>query len=176
MIPDKVKAAGKMQAEKKAEKASTAATAIAEDEIVLNIIDSEKSNIELSSFNMNDTFNKIPTDEDIVYLKTMLKESNDEESNDGDDVESNDKSGNDNDNDPPSLDLSLREVQMSLQMQHSQLELISWSLRRFGLLTQAPQVMSLSIQKVVESTIRQMFGHTDLQVKPFNLTVRWISW
>ncbi len=67
------------------------------------------------------------------------------------------------------------QLQMSLQMQHSQLELISWSLRTFGLLTQAPQVMSLSIQKVVESTVRQMFGHVDLQGKPFNLTMRWIS-
>ncbi len=54
MIHDKVKVARKKQAEKKAEKASTAATAIAEDEIVLNMLNSEKSSIELSSFNMQD--------------------------------------------------------------------------------------------------------------------------
>ncbi len=63
MIPDKVKAARKKQAEKKAKKASTVATAIAEDEIVLNIIDSEKSSVELSFFDMNDVFNKIPINE-----------------------------------------------------------------------------------------------------------------
>jgi hypothetical protein len=40
LIPDKVKAARKKKAEKKADKTSTAATAIAEDEIVLNMIDS----------------------------------------------------------------------------------------------------------------------------------------
>jgi hypothetical protein len=54
LIHDKVKVARKKQAEKKAEKASTAATAIAEDEIVLNMLNSEKSSIELSSFNMQD--------------------------------------------------------------------------------------------------------------------------
>jgi hypothetical protein len=63
LIPDKVKAARKKQAEKKAKKASTVATAIAEDEIVLNIIDSEKSSVELSFFDMNDVFNKIPINE-----------------------------------------------------------------------------------------------------------------
>ncbi len=112
LIPDKVKAARKKQAEKKAEKAFTAATAIAEDEIVLNMLDLVKSSIELSSFDMNDAFNKIPIDEDIVYLKTMFEESADEESNDGscDDEKSDDKSKNDNDDDPPILDLSLSAV------------------------------------------------------------------
>jgi hypothetical protein len=112
LIPEKVQAARKKQAEKKAKKASTAATAITEEEIMLNVIDSEKSSIELSSFDMNDAFNKIPINEDILYLKTVFKESDDEESNDGscDDEESNDKSGNDNDNDPSIMDLSLSVV------------------------------------------------------------------
>ncbi len=112
LIPDKVKVARKKQVEKKVEKASTVATAIPEDEIVLNKVDLEKSSIELSSFDMNDAFNKIPIDEDIVYLKTVFKESSNEESNDGncDNEESDDKSGNNNDNDPPILDLSLSAV------------------------------------------------------------------
>jgi hypothetical protein len=72
------------------------------------MLDSEKSNIELSSFNMNDAFNKIPINKNIVYFKTMFKESNDEESNDGscDNEKSNDKINND----PPILDLSLSAV------------------------------------------------------------------
>jgi hypothetical protein len=112
LIPDKVKGARKKQAEKKAKKASTAATAIAVDEMMLNMLDSETISIEFSSFNMNDAFNKIPIDEDIVYLKTMFKESDDEESDDGscDDEKSNDKSNNDNDDDLPILDLSLSAV------------------------------------------------------------------
>jgi hypothetical protein len=61
LIPDKVKAARREQAEKKAN--STATTAIAEDEIIFNMLDLEKSRIELSSFDMNDAFNKIPIDE-----------------------------------------------------------------------------------------------------------------
>jgi hypothetical protein len=81
LIPDKVKAARRKQAETKAN--STAATAIAEDEIILNMLDLEKSSIELSSFDLNDAFNKIPIDENIVCLKTMFKESDSEESNDG---------------------------------------------------------------------------------------------
>ncbi len=106
MILDKVKAARRKQAEKKAN--STAATEIAEDEIILNMLDLEKRSIELSSFNMNDAFNKIPINENIVYLKTMFKESNNEESNDGscDDEKSNYKRNND----PPILDLSLSAV------------------------------------------------------------------
>jgi hypothetical protein len=112
LIPDKVKSAKKKQAEKKAEKASTAATAIAEDEIVLNMLDSDKSSIELSSFNINDAFNKIPIDEDLVYLKTMFKESNNEESNveSCENEKSNDKSNDDHDNDPPILDLTVANV------------------------------------------------------------------
>jgi hypothetical protein len=106
LILDKVKAARRKQAEKKAN--STAATEIAEDEIILNMLDLEKRSIELSSFNMNDAFNKIPINENIVYLKTMFKESNNEESNDGscDDEKSNYKRNND----PPILDLSLSAV------------------------------------------------------------------
>jgi hypothetical protein len=102
LIPDKVKVARKKQAEKKANKSSIASTAIAEDEITVNIIDLEKSSIELSSFDMNDAFNKIPIDEDIVYVKTIFEERDDDESND--------KSGNDNDVDPPILDLSVSAV------------------------------------------------------------------
>ncbi len=95
MIPDKVKVPRKKQADKKTKKAST-----------------EKSSIEISSFNTNDAFNKIPIDEDIVYLKNMFEESNNEESNDGscDDEKSNDKRNDDIDNDPPILDLSLSVV------------------------------------------------------------------
>jgi hypothetical protein len=106
LIPDKVKVSRRKQAEKKAN--STVATAIAEDEIILNMLDLEKSSIELSSFNMNDAFNKICIDENIVYLKTMFKESNDEESNEGscDDEKSNEKRNDD----PPILDLSLSAV------------------------------------------------------------------
>jgi hypothetical protein len=58
LIPDKVKAARRKQAEKKAN--STAATATPEDEIILNMLDLEKISIELLSFDMNDAFNKIP--------------------------------------------------------------------------------------------------------------------
>ncbi len=106
LIPDKVKAARRKQAEKKAN--STAATAITEDEIILNMLDLEKSSIELSSFNMNDAFNKIPINENIMYLKTLFEESDDEESNDGscDDEKSNDKRNNN----PHILDLSLSAV------------------------------------------------------------------
>jgi hypothetical protein len=106
LIPDKVKAARRKQAEKKAN--PTAATAIAEDEIILNMIDLEKSSIELSFFDMNDAFNKIPIDENIVYLKTMFKESDDEESDDRscDDEKSNDKRNDD----PPILNLSVSAV------------------------------------------------------------------
>jgi hypothetical protein len=72
------------------------------------MFDSEKSSIELSSFNMNDAFDKIPIYKNIVYLKTMFKESDNEESDDGgcDNEKSNDKKNND----PPILDLSLTAV------------------------------------------------------------------
>jgi hypothetical protein len=106
LIPDKVKVDRRKQAEKKAN--STAATAIAEDEIILNMLDLEKSSIELSSFDMNDAFNKMPIDENIVHVKTMFKESDDEESDAGscDD----EKSDDERNNDPPILDLSLSAV------------------------------------------------------------------
>ncbi len=106
LIPDKVKAARRKQAEKKAN--STAATAITEDEIILNMLDLEESSIELSSFHMNDAFNNIPINDNIVYLKTIFKESDDEESDDRscDDEKSDDKRNND----PPILDLSLSAV------------------------------------------------------------------
>ncbi len=106
LIPDKVKAARRKQAEKKAN--STAATSIAEAEIILNMLDLEKNSIELSSFDMNDAFNKIPINENIVYLKTMFEESDDEESDDGscDGEKSYDKRNDD----PPLLDLSLSAV------------------------------------------------------------------
>jgi hypothetical protein len=72
------------------------------------MLDSEKSSVELSSFDMNDAFNKIPINEDIMYLKTMFEKSNNEESDGGscDDEESDDERNND----PPILDLSLSAV------------------------------------------------------------------
>jgi hypothetical protein len=57
---------------------------------------------------MNDAFNKIPIDEDIIYLKTMFEETNDEESDDG--SCDNEKSDDEKNNDPPILDLSLSAV------------------------------------------------------------------
>jgi hypothetical protein len=61
---------------------------------------------------MNDAYNKIPINKDIVHLKTMFEESNNEETDDGscDNEKSDDKSNDDNDNDPPILDLSLSAV------------------------------------------------------------------
>ncbi len=48
LIPNKVKAARKKQAEKKSEKSSAAATAIAKEEIILNMIELENEKIKLS--------------------------------------------------------------------------------------------------------------------------------
>jgi hypothetical protein len=111
-IPDKVKAAWKKQAEKKAKKTSTAATAFEdEEEMFLTVLDLQKDDIKFSCFNMNDKFNMVPIDKDIVYSNNF-KESNNEESDDvesdneksddkeGCHEESNDKEGDSNDDNP----------------------------------------------------------------------------
>jgi hypothetical protein len=95
LIPDKVKAAQKNQAEKKAEKISTTATAFEdEDKMVLTFLDLQKDDIKFSCFNMNDAFNMVLIDKDIVYLNDF-EESDDEESDDkeSDNEESDDKEG-----------------------------------------------------------------------------------
>ncbi len=65
MIPDKVKAARKKQAEKKSEKA----TAAVNNEMIL-ILDRQE-------FDINDTFTSVPINESIVYLKDIYE--NDDE-------------------------------------------------------------------------------------------------
>ncbi len=99
LIPGKVKLAQKKQAEKKAKKTSTTATAFEdEDEMVLTVLDLQKDNSKISCFDMNDAFNMVPIDEDIMYLNNF-KESDDEKSDDkesdkeSDDEESDDKEG-----------------------------------------------------------------------------------
>jgi hypothetical protein len=72
------------------------------------MLDLEKSSIELSSFHMNDAFNKIPINENIMYLKTMFEENNDEESDDGHCGD--EKSDYEENDDPPILDLSFSAV------------------------------------------------------------------
>ncbi len=93
LIPNKVKAALKKQAEKKAEKTSTAATAV-EDEMILTVLDVQKEDNKFSCFNMNDAFNMVPINKDIVYLENIFdksdKKSDDKES---DDEETDDKKG-----------------------------------------------------------------------------------
>jgi hypothetical protein len=59
LIPDKVKAARKKQAEKKSKKA----TAAVNDEMIL-ILDRQE-------FDINDAFTSVPTDKSIVYLKNI---------------------------------------------------------------------------------------------------------
>jgi hypothetical protein len=81
LIPDKVKAARKKQVEKKSETNSTAATAIDEEEIILNMIELENDNIKLSHYNMNNAYYNFPINEDIVHLQDRYKE-NDEEFDD----------------------------------------------------------------------------------------------
>ncbi len=93
MIPDKVKVARKKQVEKKAKKTSPTATAFEdEDKMVLTVLDLQKDNSKFSCFNMNDAFNMVRIDKDIVYLNKFV-ESDDEESDDkeSDDEESDDK-------------------------------------------------------------------------------------
>ncbi len=84
MFPNKVKAAPKKQAEKKAEKTSTAATAV-EDEMILTVLDVQKEDNNFSCFDMNNAFNMVPNDKDIVYLESIFdksdKKSDDKESN-----------------------------------------------------------------------------------------------
>ncbi len=72
--PNKVKVARKKQVEKKAEKTSTAATAV-EDEMILTMLDVQKEDNKFSCFNMNDAFNMVPNDEDIVYLESLFDKS-----------------------------------------------------------------------------------------------------
>jgi hypothetical protein len=64
------------QAEKKAKKTSTTATAFEdEEEIVLTVLVLQKGKIKFSCFDMNDAFNMVPIDKKIVYLndfKTMI--------------------------------------------------------------------------------------------------------
>jgi hypothetical protein len=111
-IPDKVKAAWKKQVEKKAKKTSTAATSF-EDEgkMVLTVLDLQKDDSKFSCFDMNDAFNMVPIDKDIVYLNKFEKsddeESDDKESDDekfddkeGCHEESADKEGDSNDDNP----------------------------------------------------------------------------
>jgi hypothetical protein len=67
LIPEKVKAAQKKQAEKKAKKTSTAAAAFEdEDKMVLTVLDLQKDNSKFFCFDMNDAFNMVPIDKDIV--------------------------------------------------------------------------------------------------------------
>jgi hypothetical protein len=54
--------------EKKAEKTSTAATAV-EDEMILTVLDVQKEDNKISCFDMNDAFSVVPIDKDIVYLE-----------------------------------------------------------------------------------------------------------
>ena len=66
-IPDKVKAAWKKQAEKKAKKTSFAATAFEdEDKMVLTVLDLQKDDSKFSCFNMNDAFNIVLIDKNIM--------------------------------------------------------------------------------------------------------------
>ncbi len=99
--------AKKKQEEKKSEKISTAATAISEEEIILNVIELENENIKLSHFDMNNTYYTFQINEDIVHLQDMFEE-NDEES---DDKES------DNNNASPSVTVlkELAEVEVEIE-------------------------------------------------------------
>ncbi len=82
MIPDNIKVDWTKQAEKKAEKTSTAATAFEDEEMmVLTVLDLQKDNSKISCFDMNDAFNMVPIDKDMVYLNDF-EESEDEESDD----------------------------------------------------------------------------------------------
>jgi hypothetical protein len=76
-------------------KTSTIATPFEdEDKIVLTVLDWQKDDIKFSCFDMNDAFNMIPIDKDIMYLNDF-EESDDEESDDKEreDEESDDKGG-----------------------------------------------------------------------------------
>jgi hypothetical protein len=112
LIPDKVKAAWKKQAEKTVEKTSTAATAFEdEDKMILPVLDLQKEDRKFSCFDMNGAFNMVPIDKNIMYLN-KFKESDDEESDDkesdneesdakeGCHEESDNKEGDINDDDP----------------------------------------------------------------------------
>ncbi len=71
--------ARKKQAEKKAEKTSTAATAFEdEDKMVLTVLDLQKDDIKFSCFDMNDAFNMVPINENIVYLNNFEEKDNKE--------------------------------------------------------------------------------------------------
>jgi hypothetical protein len=78
LIPDKVKAAWKKQAEKKAKKTSTTAIAFEdEDEMVLTVLDLQKDNIKFCCFDMKDALNMVLIDKEIMYLIDF--EDNDDE-------------------------------------------------------------------------------------------------
>jgi hypothetical protein len=62
LIPNKVKAAQKKQAEKKSEKA----TAAVNDEMILTL--------DRQEFDINDAFTSVPTDKSIVYLKNIYED------------------------------------------------------------------------------------------------------
>jgi hypothetical protein len=81
--------------EKKTKKTSTAVTAFEdEDKMVLTVLDLQKDIIKVSCFDMNDAFNIVPINKDIVFLNE-LKESDNDESDDKESVdeESDDKEG-----------------------------------------------------------------------------------
>ncbi len=100
LIPNKVEAARKKQAEKKAEKTSTAATAV-EDEMILTVLDMQKEDNKCSCFDMNDAFNVVPINKDIVNLENIFnisdKKSDDEK---GCHEESDDKDRGSGDDEP----------------------------------------------------------------------------
>jgi hypothetical protein len=54
--------------EKKSEKSSAAATAIDEEEIILNMVELEKENNKLSHFDMNNTYYTFSVNEGIMHL------------------------------------------------------------------------------------------------------------
>jgi hypothetical protein len=74
LIPDKVKATQKKQAENKTEETSTAATVV-EDEMILTVLDVQKEDNKFSCFDMNDAFNMVPINKDIVYLENIQDKS-----------------------------------------------------------------------------------------------------
>ncbi len=88
LISNKVKTAQKNQAEKKAEKSSTTATSV-EDEMILTVLDVQKEDITFSCFHMNDAFNMVPINKDILYLENIF---------DGSDANSDDKESDNEEN------------------------------------------------------------------------------
>jgi hypothetical protein len=92
-----------------------AATAV-EDEMILTVLDMQKEDNKFSCFDMNDAFNMVPINKDIVYLENIFnksdktsddKESDNEETDDkkGCNEESDDKD-QDSDDDKPLVTVS----------------------------------------------------------------------